>query len=164
MRPTAFLLLGGAITAPALVPPASAAPAGTVTITVPRLNVAEYHKPYVAIWLEPVGGGAPRTLAVWYDLKKRGNDPGTKWLADLRAWWRKGGRSMAMPANGVSGATRAPGQYTIPLPADVKPGHYVLNVEAARETGGRELVSVPLTAGARTSGKTELGAVAISAR
>ncbi|KQO05114.1 DUF2271 domain-containing protein [Sphingomonas sp. Leaf242] len=164
MRPTALLLFGGAITAPALSLPASAAPAGTVTITIPQLSVAEYHKPYVAVWLEPVGGGAPRTLAVWYDLKKRGNDPGTKWLADLRAWWRKGGRSMTMPADGISGATRAPGQYTIPLPADIKPGQYVLNVEAARETGGRELVSVPLTAGARTTGKTELGAVAISAR
>ena len=164
MRPTALLLFGGAITAPALVPPASAAPAGTVTITVPRLNVAEYHKPYVAIWLEPVGGGAPRTLAVWYDLKKRGNDPGTKWLADLRAWWRKGGRSLDMPADGISGATRGPGQYTIPLPANLKPGNYILTVEAARETGGRELVSVPLTAGARTTGKTELGAIAVSAR
>jgi hypothetical protein len=69
-----------------------------------------------------------------------------------------------MPADGVSGATRAPGQYTIPIPADVKPGRYVLNVEAARETGGRELVSVPLAARARTTGKTELGAIAISAR
>jgi hypothetical protein len=84
MRPTTFLLLGGTITAPALtalVSPASAAPAGTVTITIPRLNVAEYHKPYVAVWLEPVGGGTPRTLAVWYDLKKRGNDPGTRTCA-----------------------------------------------------------------------------------
>jgi len=158
MHKTTLLLLGGAIAAPAI-----AAPAGTVTITIPRLSVAEYHKPYLAVWLEPVGGGPPRALAVWYDLKKRGNDPGTKWLADLRAWWRKGGRSMTMPADGVSGATRAPGQYTIPLPADVKPGQYVLNVEAARETGGRELVSVPLAAGARTTGKTELGTVAISA-
>ena len=159
MHKTTLLLLGGAIAGPAI-----AAPAGTVTITIPRLSVAEYHKPYVAVWLEPVGGGTPRTLAVWYDLKKRGNDPGTKWLADLRAWWRKGGRSLTMPADGVSGATRAPGQYTITLPADVKPGQYVLNVEAARETGGRELVSIPFAAGARTSGKTELGAVAISAR
>jgi len=158
MHKTTLLLLGGAIAAPAI-----AAPAGTVTITIPRLSVAEYHKPYLAVWLEPVGGGPPRTLAVWYDLKKRGNDPGTKWLADLRSWWRKGGRSMTMSADGVSGATRAPGQYTIPLPADVKPGQYVLNVEAARETGGRELVSVPLAAGARTTGKTELGTVAISA-
>ncbi len=166
MRP-AFLLLGGAIAAPVLAVPASAAP-GAVTITVPRLDVAEYHRPYVAVWLEPVGGGTPQTLAVWYDLKKRGNDPGTKWLADLRAWWRKGGRSLTMPADGISGATRAPGQYSIPLPATIKPGHYVLNVEAARETGGRELVTVPLnvpaSAPARASGKTELGAVTLSTR
>ena len=70
---------------------------------------------------------------------------------------------MTMPADGVSGATRAPGQYTTHLPADVKPGQYVLSVEAAREIGGRELVSVPLAAGARTTGKTALGAIAISA-
>lgn len=159
MRPSRFVLLAGAIGAPAA--------AGTVTVTIPRLDVAEYHRPYVAIWLEPAGGGTARTLGVWYDVKKRGNEPGTKWLADLRAWWRKGGRSMAMPADGVSGATRAPGQYSIPLPADLKPGQYVLNVEAARETGGRELVSVPLSIPkptARAAGKAELDAVAVSPR
>jgi hypothetical protein len=158
MRPS-LVLLAGAVAAPAT--------AGTVTVTIPRLDVAEYHRPYVAIWLEPASGGAARTLGVWYDVKKGGNEPGTKWLADLRAWWRKGGRSMAMPADGVSGATRAPGQYRIPLPADLKPGAYVLNVEAARETGGRELVSVPLTVPnptARATGKAELGAVAVSPR
>ena len=158
MRPS-LVLLAGAIGTPAA--------AGTVTVTIPRLDVAEYHRPYVAIWLEPVGGGAARTLGVWYDVKKGVNEPGTKWLADLRAWWRKGGRSMAMPADGISGATRAPGQYRIPLPADLKPGQYVLNVEAARETGGRELVSVPLSVPnptARAAGKTELGAVAVSPR
>ena len=168
MRPTALLLIGGAIATPTIAAPAAGPTAGTVTITIPRLDVAEYHKPYVAVWLEPAGGGAPQTLAVWYDLKKRGNDPGTKWLADLRAWWRKGGRSMTMPADGISGATRAPGQYSIALPANVKPGQYVLNVEATRETGGRELVTMPLSvparAAARASGKTELGAVTLSAR
>ena len=47
--------------------------------------------------------------------------------------------------------------------ADIKPGQYVLNVEAARETGGRELVSVPITAaGGRATGKSELGAVAVT--
>lgn len=151
------VLLAGAIAAPAV--------AGTVTITVPRLNVAEYHRPYVAVWVEPAGGGAARTLAVWYDIKKGGNEPGTKWLSDLRAWWRKGGRSLNLPANGVSGATRAPGQYSIALPTDLKPGAYVLNVEAARETGGRELVTVPLNvpnATGRATGKGELGAVTLS--
>jgi hypothetical protein len=157
MRPSTFALLGGVIAAPAT--------AATVTVTIPRQNVAEYHRPYVAIWLEPVGGGPARTVALWYETKKTGKEAGTKYLADLRAWWRKGGRSMALPADGVSGATRAPGQYTVPLPANIKPGQYVLTVEAARETGGRELVTLPLTVpnpNARTAGKTELGAVTLS--
>lgn len=158
MRPSLLLGVTGAIAAA----PASA---GTITVTIPQLKVAEYHRPYVAVWLEPAGGGAARTLAVWYDVKKGGNEPGTKWLADLRAWWRKGGRSMTLPANGVSGATRASGQHRIALPADLKPGAYVLNVEAARETGGRELVTVPLTVPAtqgRASGTHELGAVTVT--
>ncbi len=157
MRLTSMILLGGAVAVPAS--------AATVTVTIPQLKVAEYHKPYVAVWLEPAGGGAPRTIAVWYDLKKKGNEPGTKWLADLRAWWRKGGRSMALPADGVSGATRGPGAQTIPLPRDLKPGAYVLNVEAARETGGRELVTLPISVpanNASASGKTELGTVTLS--
>ncbi len=161
MRTSLMLTLGGVVLTP------SVAAAETVTVTIPQLPVAEYHKPYVAIWLEPQGGGAARTLAIWYDVRKAGKEPGTKWLSDLRAWWRKGGRSMALPADGVSGATRAPGQYRIPLPADLKPGAYVLNVEAARETGGRELVQVPLTvprAQGRATGSHELGAVTVAAR
>lgn len=156
MRPLTYAFAAGAVALPAS--------ASTVTVTIPRLNVAEYHRPYVAVWLEPQGGGAARTLAVWYDVKKGGQEPGTKWLSDLRAWWRKGGRSLKLPANGVSGATRAPGAHAIPLPADLKPGAYVLNVEAARETGGRELVTVPLTVPAPRgsgAGRSELGAVTI---
>ena len=156
MRYSPFLLIGGIAAVPAS--------AASVSITIPRLTVAEYHKPYVSVWLEPAAGGAARTLSVWYEVKKGGNEPGTKWLSDLRAWWRKGGKSLKMPADGISGATRAPGSYTIPLPADVKPGAYILHVEAARETGGRELVSLPLTPSAKTSGKTELGAISFSAR
>lgn len=160
MRYRAFLTLSGLVAAPAMA-------AGTVNITIPRLNVAEYHKPYMAVWLEPAGGGAARTVAVWYDLKKGGNEPGTKWLSELRAWWRKGGKSLNMPADGISGATRTPGSYTIPLPADLKPGAYVLNIEAARETGGREVVSVPISVpakAAKAGGKTELGTITLSAR
>ena len=159
MRPSLFLAFG-VLAAPAT--------AGTVNITIPQLKVAEYHRPYVAAWLEPVAGGAARTLFVWYDVKKQGKEPGTKWLADLRTWWRNGGRSLTLPADAVSGATRAPGSYSIPLPADLKPGAYTLNVEAARETGGRDIVSVPLTiplaAAAVASGKTEIGAVAVTLR
>lgn len=154
-----LVLLAGTLAAPAT--------AGTVTVTVPRINTAEYHRPYVAGWLEPAGGGASRTLFVWYDIKKGGNEPGTKWLADLRTWWRKGGRSLSLPADGISGATRAPGAHRIPLPANLKAGNYVLHVEAARENGGRELVSVPISVPAKNAsatGKTELGAITLSSR
>ncbi|QQV76767.1 DUF2271 domain-containing protein [Sphingomonas aliaeris] len=159
MRASNLVLLSGVLAGPAV--------AGTITVTVPAIKVAEYHRPYVAVWLEPVGGGAARTIALWYETKKTGKDAGTKYLADLRAWWRKGGRTMTVPADGVSGATRAPGTYKIALPANIKPGQYVLNVEAARETGGRELVTMPLTVpnpNAKGSGKSELGAVTVSAR
>ena len=142
----------------------------TVTITIPRLSVAEYHRPYVAIWLEQEGA-APKTLQVWYDHDKKNNE-GTKWLRDVRQWWRVAGRSMNLAADGVTGATRAPGQQTVRFTAaqlgPIKRGQYTLVVEAAREVGGRELVRVPFTwpgktgATMRASGKSELGAVSIT--
>jgi len=153
------LLIAGLVAAPAS--------AGTISVTIPRLSVAEYHQPYVAAWVEPAGGGAARTLFVWYDVDKRGAEPGTKWLHDLRSWWRKSGRTMRLPADGVSGATRPPGTHRVTIPADLRPGQYTLYVEAARETGGREIVSMPLTipAGNGTArGNTELGAITVSAR
>lgn len=161
MRYAPLLALGGIIAAPA------SAAADTITVILPKLRVAEYHNPYFALWVEPTGGGTARTLAIWYSQKKGGNEPGTKWLSNLRAWWRKGGRSLALPADGVSGATRAPGSYTIPLPADLKAGDYTLYVEAARETGGRELLSLPIAVpakGGSVSGKSELGTITLSAR
>ncbi|MCW2349328.1 MULTISPECIES: DUF2271 domain-containing protein [Sphingobium] len=153
------LVLAGLVATPAT--------AGTISVTIPRLNVAEYHRPYVAAWVEPTGGGAAQTIFVWYDVKLQGREPGTKWLSDLRTWWRKGGRSLKLPADGVSSATRAPGTHKIALPATLKPGQYTLYVEAARETGGREIVSIPLQVpakGGSATGKSELGAITISAR
>jgi hypothetical protein len=141
----------------------------TVTIEIPRLSVAAYHRPYVAVWIEnPADQVAVRTLAVWYEQVKP--DEGLNYLKDLRTWWRKGGRAMRMPADGVSGATRAPGRQTITIPAarlaGIAAGQYNIVVEAAREQGGREAVRVPFRwGGANTgsaSGTTELGAVSVA--
>jgi hypothetical protein len=157
MRPQSLVLIAGVVAAPAA--------AGTITVTLPRPTVAEYKKPYVAGWIESAGGGAPRSLFVWYELHKNGNEPGTKYLSELRSWWRKSGRMLNLPADGISGATRGPGSYTVPLPADLAAGRYVVTIEAAREHGGRELVSVPITVpagGGHASGKTELGAIVVA--
>jgi hypothetical protein len=159
MRLPSLALVGTVIAAPAT--------AGPIPVTLPARPGAASPRPAVAGGIEPAGGGAVRTLALWYDVKPGGKEPGTKWLSELRSWWRKGGNSLALPANGVSGATRAPGTHAIPLPANLKPGAYVLTVEAARETGGRELVRVPFTAPAdtgRAAGAHELGAVTLAAR
>jgi hypothetical protein len=153
---------------------AAAAPAMaadlTVSVEIPRLNTASYHRPYVAVWIEKPDQSAEQTLAVWYQLTRNNEGDGKDWLKDLRTWWRKGGRAMSLPADGVSGATRAPGRQTITVPAarlaGLQPGQYNIVVEAARELGGREVVRVPFRWGAANTGSgtgsTELGAVRVA--
>ncbi|MCA6216551.1 DUF2271 domain-containing protein [Ideonella sp. B7] len=145
-----------------------------LTLELPRLSVAEYHKPYVAVWLEKDGQpNAAAQLAVWYDLKKA-NNGGTKWLRDLRQWWRAGGRDLTVPADGVTGATRSPGEQVLRLDqapglARLPAGQYTVVVEAAREGGGREVQRLPLTwpiqaaQQAQAQGTHELGALKLKA-
>ena len=157
-----------------LFPGAATAQTLELTINVPRLKVAEYHKPYVAVWIEG-DGIAPRTLSIWYDQAKAGGE-GTKWLRDVRQWWRAAGRTAKFPADGISGATRAPGAHKLTfiggrgaMPA-LKPGKYKLYVEAARETGGREPLVLEFNwdgksaTSARANGSAELGVVTLSVK
>ncbi|MEN0037994.1 MAG: DUF2271 domain-containing protein [Cellvibrio sp.] len=145
----------------------------TVSVEVPSLDVAEYHKPYVAIWIENEKGESTN-LAVWYQLEERGqkSEKGEEWLKDMRQWWRRIGRETDMPVDGVSGATRAPGKQVVSFTEGKAPlgklakGNYVLMVEAAREVGGRELVKVPFSwpaAGEQSAkGSKELGEVKVT--
>ena len=144
----------------------------TVNVEIPRLNVAEYHRPYVAIWIEKPDQSVAQHLAVWYQTDPKKED-GRQWLKDLRQWWRRGGRSLDMPVDGITGATRPVGKHSLSFKndaqalKDLQPGKYNLVVEAAREVGGRELVRVPFewpvaknqTADAK--GTSELGAVSL---
>ncbi|MFT7722292.1 MAG: DUF2271 domain-containing protein [Roseateles sp.] len=145
-------------------------------LEIPRLAVAEYHRPYVAIWVEKADQSVAANLAVWYDVKMKNNE-GSKWLKDMRAWWRKSGRDLALPADGLSSATRAPGEHSVsfsgakgPL-ATLPAGDYQLVIEAAREVGGREVVKVPFqwpakaaAATATAKGEHELGAVSLTVK
>jgi len=142
----------------------------SLNLELPNLPVAEYHRPYVAIWVEGPDQNIAANLAVWYQL--RGDH--TKWLPDLRQWWRRGGRDLKVPVDGLTGATRPAGQHILkfdaaaqPL-AKLAPGKYTLVVEAVREVGGREAVRIPfdwpIKAAKRETaqGTSELGAVALT--
>jgi len=142
----------------------------SLNLEIPSLPVAEYHRPYVAIWVENPDQTIAANLAVWYNL--RGDH--TKWLPDLRQWWRRGGRDLKVPADGLTGATRPVGQHILKFDAaaaplsKLAPGNYALVVEAVREVGGREAVRIPFEwpiKGAKresVQGSKELGAVALT--
>ncbi|WP_029012611.1 DUF2271 domain-containing protein [Niveispirillum irakense] len=144
-----------------------------VTVEIPRLDVAEYHRPYVAVWVEGADQSVAANLTVRYDVKMRDNE-GTKWLKDMRQWWRRSGRDQTFPMDGVSGPTLPVGEHSLsfdtakgPL-ASLKPGSYALVVEAAREVGGRELLKIPFEWPVKQSfdqsvkGENELGKIALA--
>jgi len=149
---------------------AGAASAAELTVTVeqPKFEVAEYHRPYVAVWLEGPDK-AHHNVSVWH-LVRRADDT---WLKDLRQWWRKSGRSLEMPMDGLSGPTRPVGIHEIQVPVAITENlqdgaQYTLQVEAVREKGGREVVSVPFTwsknqpLNITTKGERELGTITLS--
>lgn len=168
MRTTVTIVLGTLLAMPAY--------AGQleVSVEIPRINAAEYHRPYVAVWIEGADQKAAANLSVWYQQTDGKEGHGTKWLPDLRQWWRKSGRTLKVPVDGVTGPTRPVGKHALRLDAThpelgkLKPGNYTLVVEAAREVGGRELLKIPFAWGQAASGKaqgtTELGAVTLVAK
>jgi len=145
----------------------------TVKVRIPRIEVAEYHRPFIVIWIERADEQKIlRNLAVWYQIDPE-KDDGTQWLKDLRQWWRRGGKEAAtptdaytgatrvgsspsklrvapaMPIDAVTGATRPVGEHRLIFKTGaaplgtLAPGKYNLTLEAARENGGRELLRIP---------------------
>ncbi len=143
-----------------------------LTVEIPKLTVSEYHRPYVAIWIEDKDRKVAANLSVWYATKLK-DEEGEKWLKDIRQWWRRTGRGLDLPLDGVSSPTRPPGANKIEFLSDsgplakLAPGDYTLIVEASREVGGKEMVEIPFTwalgaeAIATAKGKEELGAVTL---
>ena len=41
-----------------------------LNINLPKIDTAEYHRPYVAVWLEGENRKVVRDIAVWYEYKK----------------------------------------------------------------------------------------------
>ncbi|MBB1292340.1 DUF2271 domain-containing protein [Pseudoalteromonas sp. SR44-5] len=112
-----------------------------IELTLPDLDVQPYHRPYVAVWLETPERKHVTTVALWVEK--------AEWFKDLRQWWRKAGKSDAN-FDGVTGATKRPGTYTINWNGTdldgkaVAAGKYLLNLEVVREEGGRDYTRVEL--------------------
>lgn len=110
---------------------------------IPAQVAENYRRPYLALWIERVDGSRVRQLHVLGDR--------ARWLGELPRWWRQYGRDDPAGALGLARPTRAPGNYTLAWDGrdDVghmqPPGDYVLRVEAARERGGHDELTVPFT-------------------
>lgn len=87
------------------------------------------------MWLEDTSGKSVRTLVLWRE--------GSKWLKDIRRWWRKVGRKDEQLVDAMTSATRAAGLYQLSFRAlddnnkNLPNGEYILNIEVVRENGGR---------------------------
>ena len=172
MRVTLTIALSGLLATA----PAAYAATLDVNVEVPKLNVAEYHRPYVAVWIEDAEQKAAANLSVWYQQTSNAEGHGTKWLPDLRQWWRKSGRTLQVPVDGITGPTRPAGKHPLsfsdrqPQLRNLAAGQYVLVAEAVREVGGRELLRIPFswkTAGTTSGsakGDVELGEVRLNVR
>lgn len=133
----------------------------SVDYEIPALDVAEYRRPYAAIWISDDKGNAIRHLQLSGD---------NRWLRDLRLWWRKYGRADDSLVDALAGATRKPGRYQINWDGRdlygkyVHQGNYELHFEVMREHGERETVALPFvlngqSISAATKGTHEIGQV-----
>jgi FAD:protein FMN transferase len=100
-------------------------------------------RPYVAVWVvDATDGRSVRTLAVWF------NKP--RYLHELSEWFGTVYASNEQLGNHlldtISSATRPPGSYTFEWDGKddsgklVKPGKYIVYIEAAREHGTHQLM------------------------
>lgn len=137
-----------------------------VDYQIPMQASDRYHAPYLALWIARADGSPVRQLLV---LGER-----SRYLQDLPQWWRRYGRDDLPAIQGIVRPTRLPGRYSVAwdgrsdLGLAMPPGQYRLQVEAAREGGGHEFLSVPVdTAQGRAlqiqaQGTSEIGALQVS--
>jgi thiamine biosynthesis lipoprotein len=132
-----------------------------VTYVLPRIDAANYKKPFVIVWVTDAEKNPIKTLLI----------QGTKkdWQEDNYVWWRRYGRKQPGVVEAMGKPTRPPGKYTVGWDGTdasgkrVPQGQYLIHIEAAREHGGHAYQTIPVTLGAAPASaaapaKDELGA------
>ncbi|WP_296595908.1 DUF2271 domain-containing protein, partial [Phenylobacterium sp.] len=135
-----------------------------VTYNLPKIEAANYKRPFVIVWVTDLEKNPIKTLLI----------QGTRqdWQEDNYVWWRRVGRKQPGVVEAMGKPTRAPGRYSVTwdgTDADgkrVAQGKYLINVEAAREHGGHAYQAIEVTLGAAPAtgsapGKDELGATQV---
>ncbi|MEL7267307.1 MAG: DUF2271 domain-containing protein [Planctomycetota bacterium] len=127
-----------------------------------RPKGSRYRKPYLAVWLEDKDGFPVKTATLWWQIEQ----PGPRWHRDLTRWYRNNRmRKVVEKTNlvdGISGATRGPGDYETHFDGtdnagDALPnGEYTLCLEAARENGTYKIIRQKVQLGDKPIEKTKL--------
>jgi len=128
-------------------------------------HVAEYRRPYVALWITNSEQQLVRQLVVHGDS--------LRWLKEIPLWWRRYGRNNEQSVDGLARATTSPGSHMVVWDGrddkgrKVPKGHYNLHIETAREHGEHEVVTLAFVLSgqsfnARAAGEKELGAIKVS--
>lgn len=112
---------------------------------IPLQPSERYRPPYLALWIATDDGIPVRQLLVLGDR--------SRYLRELPQWWRHYGRDDEAAVHGIARPTRLPGQYSLvwdgrdDLGRPRPPGEYRIEVEAAREHGIHQRLSIPIANG-----------------
>ena len=107
--------------------------------TIPTLDVNDYEKPYVAVWITNNKRQVVKNLLL---LGKS-----EQWAQTNKRWWRKSGRHNELLLDGLARPSRKPGQYQLnwdwhdDYGNKVAMGDYQLHIEVSREDGEVTLAS-----------------------
>jgi thiamine biosynthesis lipoprotein len=111
----------------------------TFDFTIPTLDIDDYEKPYVAIWLTNSKREVIKHLLLLGTSEQ--------WAQTNKRWWRKSGRHNELLLDGLARPTRKPGTYQLnwdwydDYGNLVPTGVYQLHIEASREDGELTLTS-----------------------
>lgn len=131
-----------------------------VTYSLPKIEAANYKKPYVIVWVTDAAKNPIKTLLIM------GNR--ADWQEDNYVWWRRYGRKEPTQVEALAKPTRAPGRYTVGWDGTdasgkrAPQGVYTIHIEAAREHGGHAYQAIEVKLGAapvagQAAAKDELG-------
>ena len=136
-----------------------------IEFEIPQIDAQPYHRPYLSIWISDMEQKPLRNLLLLGDEQR--------WMQELRVWWRRVGRRNQTVIDGLSSATKRPGQYKVvwdgldDYGAPVAGKELLIHIEASRENGGRSYKKIPIDMNQKDqlftiSGEDELGDIVIT--